>query len=117
MTVWIIGIADYACFTDARDLIDTGRLKPKTLKGQSVISSISGGPKVLKSVLKSSSNGCANQPSAIANIVRATPTATTIANEAKPISTAETIRSPTQPRLTAAQVGYYDNGVMMNTSY
>ena len=92
--------------TDARDLIDTGRLKPKANKGQSVISSISGGPKALKSVLKSSStNGCAKS-SAIANIVRATPTATTIANEAKPIATAETVRSPTQPRLTAAQVYY-----------
>ena len=54
-------------------------------------------------MLKSSSNGCAKS-SAIANIVRATPTATTIANEAKPIVTAEPVRSPTQPRLTAAQV-------------
>ena len=74
-----------------------------------MISSISGGPKALKSVLKSSSNGCANKPSAIANIVRATPTATTIANEANPIVTAEPVRSPTQPRLTAAQVSHILN--------
>ena len=88
---------------DARDLVDTGRVTSKTAKGQSIISSISAGPKSLKSVLKSSSNGCAKNSSAIANIVRATPTATTIANEATPIATSENIRSPTQPRLTAAQ--------------
>ena len=102
-----IVIKYYNYFSDARDLIDTGRLKPKILKGPSVISSISG-PKVLKSVLKSSSNGYANQPSAIANIVRATPTATTIANaDNTPVTTAEPIRSPTQPRLTPAQVSRF----------
>ena len=89
---------------DVRDMMDTGRLKPKTTKKQSVISSISEGQKALKSVLKSSSNGSAKNQSALANIVRCTPTATTIANEAKPIVTAEPVRSPTQPRLTPAQV-------------
>ena len=90
-------------FLDARDLVDTGRVTSKSAKGQSLISSFSVGPKSLKSVLKSSSNGSAKNSSAIANIVRATPTATTIANEATPIATSENIRSPTQPRLTAAQ--------------
>ena len=102
--------------SDARDLIDTGRRKSKPLKGTSVMSSIGGrcGPKIFKSVIKSSSsNGYAkNQPSAIANIVRATPTATTIANaNANPVVTSEPIKSPTAPKLTHQQARLLFNWV------
>ena len=105
-------------FKDARDLIDTGRLKTKrtiSIKRPSLLPSLpKGGPMALKSVMKSSSssNGCA-----IANIVRATPTATTIANEANPIATTELVRSPTSPKLTAEQVQYmiYQNSAIIVT--